>query len=1761
MSQTRVPAIPSPTDANLREVARAVKGLLDVREGLIGDPLDKSVTLRDLVNGGIANVSLTSRGGASASSVITSAVSTANTGYDPTADMNPPPAPTNFTVTGLFAAIQLSWDIPPITNYAYTEVWRASNNVIGDAVRIAAVSSSIYADTVGNSQTYYYWIRHVSQADVIGPYNGTLGVQGQSAQDSSLLLDLLTNQITETQLYSTLGARINLIDGLATLPGSVNARIQVEANARDLADSVIEGSIAQEAVGRQNADAALSSLQTTLSAAVRGTIEGLRTEQNTRSVADSAIEAALAATGAAVGQNSASITAEQQQRVDADASIATTTNTLAASQAGTAAALQTEQRVRADADAATAGQTTTLVAVTTATASALTVEQATRASGDSAAASQITTLAAKTSATESAIGVEQQVRADADSATASQINSISAATAGNASAIKLEQQARADSDSATASQLEAISAATGDNLSAITTEQQVRTDADSAAAQKITTLGASVGSALSGVVTEQQVRADADSASAKTISGLVATVGANIAGIKTEQDARVDGDAATASQTTIIASALGANTAAIQSEATTRAGEDSALASQITSLSVSLDGKASVGAVNSLQLQVDTIDGVVVAQGQQIATLAAQQSTDAGDLLGQLQIEELVRTAETEALAQQTTTLFAAVGDNAAAIEEERVVRAAADLAQAQVSTTLQARLDTKGSGAALNADPAFSSEASWQSFSGPLPAFVTITDGDVGTTAARSTAGVQSWFHERVRIPVDPTKSYRVRGRLRTVSGTTSTAYLGVALFDSAGANISGDGSQWYYAASGVTPGASWTSYNGDFGAGTAKTFPANARTMTPLAILSYGGGSAVHEVQDLRIEDSTDVRTLNAAITQEAQARTDADAAEASLRVALAATVATGDSSNAAALVTEQNTRATADSAQSSTSTTLATAVGANASALVTQAQVSSTADSSTASQVTTLAASTANTSAGLTTEQSVRAAQDSAQSTVVSGLAAAVGGNSAGILSEQQVRATSDSAAAARLDTLASVTGANAAAITVEATTRTTQDASLASQITTLSTTSGQNSASLQTLATTVAGPDGATAQYTVKTDVNGYVAGFGLSSTANNAAPTSTFIVRADSFAVASPTGPGITPVTPFVVQTTPTSIDGVRVEPGVYMDAAFIKDGTISSAKIANAAIDDAKIAELSANKVSAGVMSVGSFIVSDSFRSGYSGWYIDGDGNAEFDAAVIRGKLTANQIAAGAISAEKIAAGAVTADKIAAGSITASKILVSGQGPAINDDPNTQDVTAWKSGTFSIVAETTSPTGSALAITSASYATELVRSFPIDPAKNYLIRLKGKRVTGTATFYAYIEYYNAAGSSAGFTLITSATHVALPTSWTEFTRTVGASEPLSTYQIPATTVSAKIVIVANSSGTSGEQRFTQIQVIERADASLIVDGAITANKILAGSVTISRFLVSPVSMCPDPYFTDEVWWTATLFDANGWYFESNALIQVSKHVALWSGSAIPPGTDRKHVWSGAVPAPAVGATVRLRARVNNQSNQTCYVAARIYDRVGTTLSDVQITSTSQSFLQDLSVQAVVPANAATVKFLIYNAGGTTFSGAVQVSAVMFDTAASADLIVDGSISADKIAANAITAAKINAAAITTAKISGGAVSAVYNYNRYLTADNGSDTYAYNITLDDYAVLHCLLTFQVYSSGYSSDDLSFVTAQVDGSDYGYSESTTGTAILSAKCITNRVYLGPGAHSIGHRVTWNNVAGGGARMTQLILVTYR
>ena len=387
MSKTRVPAIPAPTDDNLRDVARAVKGVLDVREGLLGDPLDASVTFRDLVDGGVVSVSTTSRGGGSSSISVTPGGSG---GYDPTADLNPPPQPTGFSATAGVAVVILSWTEPTYSNHAYTEVWRATTDVIGNAIRVGTTEASVYTDAFPDATgTWYYWIRFVSQANITGPYNATSGTSVTIGPSVNKLLDALNGKLSESQLVTSLNSRINLVDAPTT--GLVTKVADLQTTYGNTASSATNA-----AAAAASASAAASSEAAAILAKSNAQTASAAAASSQSAAATSEANALLAQTGAVTAKDQA-VTAKTN--AETAASNASTFATSAANSATGAAG-----------------------SASTATTQATNAANSATAAGNSATAANTSATNAATSATNAAT-----------SATAASSSSVSAASSFNAS--------------------------------------------------------------------------------------------------------------------------------------------------------------------------------------------------------------------------------------------------------------------------------------------------------------------------------------------------------------------------------------------------------------------------------------------------------------------------------------------------------------------------------------------------------------------------------------------------------------------------------------------------------------------------------------------------------------------------------------------------------------------------------------------------------------------------------------------------------------------------------------------------------------------------------------------------------------------------------------------------------------------------------------------------------------------------------------------------------------------------------------------------------------------------------------------------------------------------------------------------------------------------------------------------------------------------------------------------------------------------------
>jgi hypothetical protein len=191
-----------------RRFGETIKNNLDVLSGFSGNPLDKAVTMRDLLDSGIARL-------ASGYSIFSGdSREIAPSTFFPNLDI--PPAPTNLAANGAFQNILLTWYLKSFSGLAYQEVFRHTSDSIADATLIGTVSgfNGVYSDSVGNGASFYYWVRAVNRNGVAGPFNSSQGTLGVTQPDIAYLLSLLTDQITSSQLAQSLATPIALITPL-----------------------------------------------------------------------------------------------------------------------------------------------------------------------------------------------------------------------------------------------------------------------------------------------------------------------------------------------------------------------------------------------------------------------------------------------------------------------------------------------------------------------------------------------------------------------------------------------------------------------------------------------------------------------------------------------------------------------------------------------------------------------------------------------------------------------------------------------------------------------------------------------------------------------------------------------------------------------------------------------------------------------------------------------------------------------------------------------------------------------------------------------------------------------------------------------------------------------------------------------------------------------------------------------------------------------------------------------------------------------------------------------------------------------------------------------------------------------------------------------------------------------------------------------------------------------------------------------------------
>lgn len=1036
-------------------------------------------------------------------------------------------------------------------------------------------------------------------------------------------------------------------------PGASSAALSEEQQVRaaaDLAESLARESLASTLIGDADPD----------SASLPTLTEGLiYEERQARSAADQVLTNQYSQLSAALTDNDqvvrGLITSEASARASEDAALSGRIDTVGAEIVAADSALRglitAEATASADRDEVLAGQVNAVLASQeagdTAIRGLVTQEATARATQDEALARDIdalsVTVSAKDSEVRGLIVAESQARATENEAMTEQLTTLTADVAAKDRAVRglinTEAGARADADGVIADQLASAIAdfATKDAevRGFIVDESSVRASEDEALSDRITSMGSEFATKDTEVraliSSETDTRTSEFEGLASKVDlitvqvsppdmagdeeGLAGDAGSYV-GVWSETSARITGDLGLGLRIDSITAAVGDNAASLVAERQARADADAALAGQFTALTSDVaDGDAAMRGL--ISQESTTRSDQFESLSQQLEVLSSEVSSGDAELRGLITTEQQARVTEDEALASELGVLKASVeeGDQEVRglISNEAQTRASEDGALAEQIGLLDARVT------GVNSDirGLITSEQQARADGDEALAFDLSA---LAATAANNNVETRGMITAESAVRADGDSA--LADQLVTLQAHINTESEDIRglLTSEQEARIDGDEALTQRVDTAVSE---FTTKDQQVRALIASESETRA---TSDAAFASQMDSVLLEIAPPPMAGDQESMAGDASafvgVWSEMSAFMSADLALGERIDG----VSVGLGQNSALLLEERLARADADSALSQLIQTLAVEGEDMRSAISGEAQARTTADEVLAERVDAMSAAIEeDVIAAIQQEASVRADADEALGNRVDAMAVTFGNEiSSAIKEESGVRASADDALAQQIIDIQSETEGNTALIRAETQARTDGIAAVTQQIDTMQSTVGENTASLQVHSETI---DGLSASHVIKTDVNGYVAGYGL----YNDGTTVDFAILADRFWIAAP-GTSQPKVNPFMV-----------IDENVYIDSAFIRDASIQEGQLGPISIG--KLFDSEGNPITTvGGKIRGEFIEAESLHvasaatfSGdarstnyvpnVDGWIIRQDGFVEFNNAQIRGNV------------------------------------------------------------------------------------------------------------------------------------------------------------------------------------------------------------------------------------------------------------------------------------------------------------------------------------------------------------------------------------------------------------------------------------------------------------------------------------------------------------------------------------------------------
>ncbi|MBI6749708.1 phage tail protein [Pseudomonas syringae] len=374
-----------------------------------------------------------------------------------------PPAVTSLTATSLIFGIALKWTFPPgAEDTQRTEIWYSQTTDLAKATKLSDLAypqSEHVMQHLKAGVTFFFWARLVDRTGNVGPWYPTgVGVMGQTSSDAGAILEMIADQISETELAKHLLDRIDLIDGDGA--GSVNERLEeLKANIGEITDALVY--VPTDAYVRDNTVRVGDNLWTAIDP-VPAKADGsngppnplywVNTGQSIRTANALAAQVTKNTADISTVDGKTSVTASQLQAVQAQYRADSGEGDLLDALKGwdSTASVAQEVKVRAEQDFALAQRATLLDARVGGNEAKISIVETAQATDREATTQQITnltaTVATNQTTVQAAIQSEANARSTADGALSTKLDQVQATANGASAAVQTVSSAQATTD-------------------------------------------------------------------------------------------------------------------------------------------------------------------------------------------------------------------------------------------------------------------------------------------------------------------------------------------------------------------------------------------------------------------------------------------------------------------------------------------------------------------------------------------------------------------------------------------------------------------------------------------------------------------------------------------------------------------------------------------------------------------------------------------------------------------------------------------------------------------------------------------------------------------------------------------------------------------------------------------------------------------------------------------------------------------------------------------------------------------------------------------------------------------------------------------------------------------------------------------------------------------------------------------------------------------------------------------------------------------